>query len=249
MIYIPESDFLLRTRAREIISYLRFLRVAVEQHAILTAQTTTSTLQIEIPRSLTYTLKANVYLLLYSAMEATFVQLIDEIHECVQQNASSVDHLQSDLLLHITRTFKSSKTDVVHTNIQPPIGEALMALWKKEWKSKTKGKERRTGGISGNIDGKAMHQQLLKYGAVQGVGNSPMPHLTHKALESAKDRRNMLAHGELGFSDLGQGISVDELFTDARHVFKTLVRIALHVNGYLGAKGYLINSTWNTVQK
>jgi hypothetical protein len=249
MIHVPESNFLLRARAREVISYLRFLRVVVEQKATLTAQTTTSTLQVVIPRSLTYTLKANVYLLLYSVMEATFVQLIDEIHKCVEQNASSVDHLQSDLLLHITRTFKASKTDVVHSNMQAPIGEALMVLWRNEWKNKTKGKERRTGGISGNIDGRAMHQLLLKYGAVQRASDDPMPHLTHKALESAKDRRNMLAHGELGFSDLGRGISVDELFTDARDVFKTLVRIALHVNGYLGAKGYLTNSTWQADQK
>lgn len=243
---VPASELLLRTRAREVLGYLRFLRIAVEKNPTVTAVSSHGILQHRMPRSLTYTLKANLYLLLYSAMEATFIQLIDEIHESVGENAGSVDNLHSELFLHVVRGFKSSTTGVDVGTTQSPIGAAIIKLWSKEWKNKTKGKDKRTGAISGNVDGLSMHQHLRRYGVVAGDADSPLPHLTHKSLQYAKDRRNMLAHGELGFAELGRGYSVQGLTDDARGVFRTLARVAQHVNGYLVARGYLKDSVWHS---
>lgn len=249
MNYVPVSQLLLQTRAREVVSYLRFLRVAVERNATIIASSSHGEIHHRVPRDLTATLKANLYLLLYSAMEAAFVQLIDEIHSVVGENAESIDALRTELFLLVVRSFKQSKTDVVVDTLQAPLGTAIINFWRKEWSSKTQGKEKRNGAISGNIDGLSMHKQLRSYGIVFGAENSPQPHLTHKALQYAKERRNMLAHGELGFSELGRNYSVEELHRDAKGVFRTLVRISQEVNSYLGAKGYLKDSTWNRAQQ
>jgi hypothetical protein len=243
---VSASELLLRTRAREILSYLRFLRIAVEKNATVTASASSGQLQHRMPRNLTYTLKANLYLLLYSAMEATFIQLIDDIHEVVGNNTETVDSLHSDLFLQVVSSFKQSRVPITSHEVQTPIGAAVMSLWCKEWRSKTKGKEKRTGELSGNVDGLSMHKHLRRYGVVTGTDKNPLPHLTHKALQYSKDRRNMLAHGELGFAELGSSYSVEELIADARGVFKTLVRISQQVNSYLDAKGYLKDSSWHS---
>lgn len=247
MTYVPATELLIKTRAREVQSYLRFLRVAVEKNATVTAALPNGQLQQKMPRELAHTLKANLYLLLYSAMEAAFIQLIDEIHDKVGETAS-VDDLRTELFLQVIRSFKLSTTDVLSTNCEAPIGNAVIAFWFKEWKSKTKAKDKRTGAISGNVDGLSIHQHLRRYGVVSGTDDEPHPHLTHKALQYAKDRRNMLAHGELGFAQLGRNYSVEGLVADARGVFRTLVRISQEVNSYLQVQGYLKDSAWpNTV--
>lgn len=243
---IPASELLLRTRAREVLSYLRFLRIAVEKNATVTASIAHEQILHRMPRDLIHTLKANLYLLLYSAMEAAFIQLIDEIHDVIGQNADNVDNLRSELFLQVVRSFKNSQKNVASDTIDAPIGTAVMSFWCQEWKSKTKAKDKRTGTLSGNVDGLSMHKYLRRYGVVAGDANMPLPHLTHKALKLAKDRRNKLAHGELGFAELGRNYSVDELIEDARGVFRTLVSIAQEVNHYLLERGYLKNSTWQS---
>jgi len=242
---VPASELLLRTRAREVISYLRFLRVAVEKNVKVTASTAQEKLEHRVSRNLTYTLKANLYLLLYSAMEATFTQLIDEMHDAIGVNTDSLDSLRSELFILIIKNFKKSSTPIPMEAL--PVSQTIMEMWCQEWRNKTKAKDKRKGTFAGNVDGLVMHQHMVSYGIVASIGDGkkPQPHLTHKSLEYAKDRRNQLAHGELGFSELGRGQSLEELNDHARAIFKTLVRIAQEINQYLLAKGYLKESDWN----
>jgi hypothetical protein len=244
---IPASELLLRTRAREVVSYLRFLRIAVEKNVKVTANTTQGELEHRMPRNLTYTFKANLYLLLYSAMEATFTQLIYEMHDVIGANANSLDSLRSELFMLIIKSFKKNSIPLSIEMLPVPISQVIMDSWCKEWRNKTKAKDKRKGTFAGNVDGLLMHEHLLSYGVVVGVGDEkkPQPRLTHRSLEYAKDRRNQLAHGELGFSELGRGQSFEELKDHARAIFETLVRIAQEINKYLLAKGYLKDSTWN----
>ncbi len=246
---VPASALLLRTRAREAITYLQFLHVAVDINATITVTSPAHHQSVSVSRELTHTLKANLYLLLYSAMEATLVQLIDEIHEAVKTHGISVDALHQELFLHVTREFKRSTTDVAQNTVVAPIGIAVMQLWSKQWQDKSSAKDKRTGLISGNVDGLAIHQHLRRYGVVGGDIDKPHPKLTHRALKKAKDRRNILAHGEFGFADLGRNFSIQELTQDARDVFRTLIQITRRVDKYLNARGYLKTSSWDCVQQ
>ena len=150
---VPASALLLRTRAREAVTYLQFLDVATDINATITVSSPINQKSATVSRELTNTLKANLYLLLYSAMEATLVQLIDEIHEAVKSHDISVDALHQELFLHVTREFKRSTTDVAHNTLAAPIGVAVMQFWSKQWQGKSNAKDKRTGQISGNVDG------------------------------------------------------------------------------------------------
>ena len=67
---------MLRERAHEVVAYVRFLRVAVERDATVTA---TPGQRLAINKNLTHTLKANLYLLLYSTVEACMTQLVEDM--------------------------------------------------------------------------------------------------------------------------------------------------------------------------
>ncbi len=241
---IPHTEQLLKIRSREILVYLRFLRVAVEKNSTL-SYGSTHRIQHAISRELTNTLKANLYLLLYNAMEAIFIKLIDEIHDVIGRKNVNIDELCNQLFFEVIRSFKNSNTDISN-DIEAPLNTTIMEFWKKEWEQKVTSKEKRKGTISGNVDGKQMQEHLRRYGVVPKDEKKVAARLTHKALQLTKNRRNLLAHGEQGFAEFGMNLSVEELITDARSVFKTLTYIAIEVNKYLSAQGYLKSSSWNS---
>jgi hypothetical protein len=54
-----------------------------------------------------------------------------------------------------------------------------------------------------------------------------------------KQKRNLLAHGEKSFTDLGRDLSVESLEADSLVVFDTLRKIAAEVDKYLRDQRYL----------
>jgi len=233
---VDVTEDLLRTRGREVMAYVRFLRVALESQATLISKD--GAVVLPLSKNITHTLKANLLLLLYSAMEATVVQLLDEMHSAIGSQCSSADELNSELFLLVVKSFKESSAGITHQTMQQPLHESIFQAWFKEWKQKDS-KKRRSSGISGNVDSKAIYFQLKRFGVVAGHEDSPPSHLAHPSLKMVKDRRNVLAHGEQSFVALGQGLALEELITDARYVFRTLAKVIQEVNLYLENKRYL----------
>lgn len=228
---------LLRTRSREVMAYVRFLRVALESQAALVAKD--GRVALPLSKNITHTLKANLLLLLYSAMEATVVQLLDEMHSAIGSQCTSADELNSELFLLVVRSFKESTGGVNAQTMQQPLHQSIFQAWFNDWKQRD-GKKRRSGGISGNVDSKAIYSQLKRFGVVEtGQDDCPPAHLAHPSLKLVKDRRNVLAHGEQSFVTLGQGLAFEELVIDARYVFRTLAKVVQEVNLYLESERYL----------
>lgn len=234
---VPNTQLLLSERQNEVTGYLDFLKVAVERPAIISSKEGNLSLQLSL--ELTHTLKANLLLLLYSAMEATLVQLLDDMHDAIGSNCDSADRLNSDLLRLVLKTFqRDSKGSSLVTN--SPLHQGLFQYWISDWQNKTSPKEKRSDGISGSVDGLVFYRQLKKFGVVAPTPNDKAPpHLTHHALQRIKTNRNALAHGEKSFTDLGRQLSVQELDADATAVFMTLTQIAMEVENYLEGKRYL----------
>jgi len=82
--HVAATMDLLRTRGKEILSYLVFLDLAVENDAKITADS--GQRQLNLDKSLSHVLKANLSLLLYSAMEASTVSLLDDMHDAIGKN-------------------------------------------------------------------------------------------------------------------------------------------------------------------
>lgn len=237
MNYVPLTNDLLNERSTEVTVYLDFLKVAVEKPAILRAGD--GELEFRLSLELTHTLKANLVLLLYSAMEAALVQLLDEMHITIENHCFSADNLNVQLLKLVMKTVKKDNQD---SALLPgkPLHESLFAYWISDWKTRPSGKEKRVDGISGSVDGLVFYQQLKKFGVIARTENDrPPEHLTNPALQKVKNKRNELAHGEKSFTDLGREMAVSTLEQDSKAVFMTLQNIAGEVNDYLENQRYL----------
>lgn len=232
--FLPLTKDLLRSRAHEVVMYLRFLRVALEKDAHISAQSR----QLQLEKALTHVMKANVCLLLYSAMEACVVQLLDEMHDAIGQNCQGADQLNNQLLLMVARNFKANKADVTAINTSSPLHESLFNAWLADWKDRNQ-REKRQAGLSGSVDSLAIFNRLSRFGVFPSDVKKPPTHLTHSALRTVKERRNKLAHGERSFVDLGQDLAYEELSRDALAVFLTLRRITQEVDIFLSQQGYL----------
>lgn len=237
MSQVQLTDDLLIQRDLEIRAYLDFLRVAVERRAMLSARE--GEVQFPLTLELTHTLKANLVLLLYSAMEATLVQLLDEMHDAIGANCSSADALNAQLLRVVLKTVKKDSKSTVLSSTSP-LHTSLFRYWMDDWKSRTSGKDKRVDGISGSVDSLVFYEQLKKFGVVaQTTNDRPPAHLTDIALQKVKTNRNELAHGEKSFTDLGRNLAVPTLETDSSAVFDTLRKIAAEVDNYLLGQRYL----------
>ncbi|MGL4603269.1 MAG: MAE_28990/MAE_18760 family HEPN-like nuclease [Iodobacter sp.] len=237
MVNVPLTDALLGDRSIEVLAYLEFLKVAVERRSTITAKD--GELQLPLTLELTHTLKANLVLLLYSAMEATLIQLLDEMHEAIGANCSSADALNAQLLRVVLRTVKKDTNSTVLHSVSP-LHISLFQYWMDDWKNRTSGKDKRVDGISGSVDNRVFYEQLKKFGVIAKTPNDrPPAHLTHVALQTIKTNRNELAHGEKSFTDLGRDLAVQTLESYSLAVFETLRKIATEVDNYLQGRLYL----------
>ena len=234
---VPLTESLLSDRSSEVTVYLEFLKVAVERRAVLTAKD--GDLILQLSQGLTHTLKANLLLLLYSAMEATLIQLLDEMHFAIGSNCVSADALNGELLRVVLKTVKKDKSTTVLSSTAP-LHQSLFTYWISDWQSRTSAKEKRVDGISGSVDSLVFYEQLKKFGVVAPThDDKPPSHLTSRALQTVKTKRNELAHGETSFTDLGRDLSVESLDADSLAVFDTLRNIAAEVDKYLREQRYL----------
>lgn len=228
---------LLRDRSEEVDTYIAFLKVAVERQAVLTAKE--GDLVLPLTLELTHTLKASLVLLLYSAMEATLIQLLDEMHNTIGANCTSVDALTAQLLRVVLRTVKRDPNEKVLLSVSP-LHTSLFEFWINDWNDRTSGKDKRVNGISGSVDSLVFYEQLKNFGVVAQTANGRPPnHLTDPALQNVKNKRNELAHGEKSFTDLGRDLSVEDLESDSSAVFGNLKKIADEVNAFLSERRYL----------
>lgn len=228
---------LLKVRAREVVGYVRFLKLALENDSYLEAKR--AGIGRPLTKGVTHTLKANLCLLLYSAMEATLVQLLDEMYEAIGRNCQGADQLNAQLLLMVAQHFRGRKKDISGVNTRAPLHESLFDAWIADWKSLASAKEKRTAGISGSVDSRTIAKQLRRFGVIPALPEDTPAHLSSPALLRAKNRRNELAHGEKSFTELGQELAFEELWKDSRHVFRTLTHVVQEVNAFLQGRRYL----------
>lgn len=228
---IPLTDALLSDRWAEVTAYLEFLKVAVERRATIAAKD--SAFVLELSQELTHTLKANLVLLLYNAMEATLIQLLDEMYDAIKANCTSVDVLNAQLLRMVLKTVKRDSSEKMLSS-SAPLHNSLFDFWMKDWEERTSGKDKRVDGISGCVDSRVFYEQLEKFGVVpQTKGGRAPAELSDYALQNVKNKRNELAHGEKSFTDLGRELAVESLESDSVNIFENLRKIADAVDRYL----------------
>ena len=227
------SRELLEARATEVRAYLAFLEAALERGAEVKARTLPAfALDIE----LTHTLKANTYLLLYNVVEATMTQLIADIHRTVKQSGAKLDDLHPQMYLHILRRFRESKKNITEKTAPVPSGATIIDHWIGDYDSRAK--SNRNYLLSGNVDSKRIREIGRHYGFAS-LEDDQDTHLSHASLLITKNRRNMLAHGELSFRDCGQALAYTDVNSEANGLLNCLRNVVKHVDDYLTRGLYL----------
>ena len=150
MKHLPVTHKLYLERREEVFAYLRFLRSALERGSEIRFDGQRRPFEFSTNKELTHTLKANTYLLLYSLVEATLTQAMDEIHEAIRASEVELDQLHPRLFLHVLRRFKESKTDPDEKNATTPSGRSLIEFWLSDYEKRNKLNKNYL--FSGNID-------------------------------------------------------------------------------------------------
>ena len=224
---------LLRERAHEVVAYVRFLRVAVERDATVTAAPGK---RLAINKNLTHTLKANLYLLLYSTVEACMTQLVEDMHRTIAGSSAGADDLCNELFLHVLHRFRAG-AEATEVNTARPLHAGIVRRWLNDYDDAVKTNHNYL--FSGNLDGRSIHDILRKYGVVPAGQKRPSAHHTHTSLQTVKTARNDLAHGSKSFRELGRTVAVPDLRAQARQALLTLHNIVQEVDGYLLQRRFL----------
>lgn len=169
-------------------------------------------------------MKANGFLLLYNLIEATIRNSISAI-----LNSISTDKL----------TFKLLSDNLKKLWINQEINKAKDISKFKERVSKLSEKilndkllefSNECVNISGNIDAQRIREIAKKFGYLEPKNG--------RGLQTIKDKRNQLAHGEFTFSDIGKNYTSNDLIDYKSEVVTFIENVLNNVETYINAKGY-----------
>lgn len=225
------SEAHLQVRKEEIEGYLIFLKACISKNAKLVYQGGELVLSLDV----THALKSNAYLLLYSAVESTMVQLMEEVHDALEAAKNlELDRLHPALCLHILRNLKEVSTDFSENDLPTPIGKSMLTLWLKDYKKKIQPNKAHPL-FNGNVDSKIIVKIAQQYGFCPQDDST----IRHPSLLTAKQRRNRLAHGSTSFTDMGKDLSYEQIEQDAEDILSTLKHLIATVNQYLASQAFL----------
>ena len=220
------------TRKREIDSYVSFLNILQEN----------AHMKDEIKKaenidyiSLSTMLKAHVLLLLYNLMESTLRNCLCKTHENIMNDGVKYsrlsEHVQKILLMYYVNKINVKGTlgnavDDVHSFIGCVDDKKIFDVTYEEL---VKAYQL----YSGNLDSKKLKGVLNKYG-IQFDINCP-------SLKYIKDNRNILAHGEKTFEEVGRDLSMQRIVELKNKTIPYMEEIIKSFECYLQKKNYLNN--------
>lgn len=175
-------------------------------------------------------LKANGYLLLYSLVESTVRNALEEIHSTFSNESLKYDELIDEIkALWIDfnyRKFKDKNAFDIASEINN-IGMTTVEIAFSDYIEKIK-----SGDISGNLDRRKIEGLAQKYKF------SKNQRVSGPELFIIKNNRNRLAHGEISFKDLGKAYNKNDMARTKKVCILYLKEMLLHIEKYLNDKKY-----------
>lgn len=190
-----------------------------------------------IDLSLSHTLKANGFLLLYNLVEATMSTAIEEIHETICNiPALGADELNETLSKKAMKRFRSGAMEITQ-HCGSPISQSILRYWLDEHK-KGVGDDHNPL-FSGNVDAMKIRAVADDYGFSHKTNGRKTK--AGKRLLDVKSKRNELAHGRIAFKECGQNMSLTELLEIKMEVIHYLDEILSNIETYMNAQNFLRN--------
>lgn len=177
-----------------------------------------------IDNELAKIMKANGFLLLYNLIEATIRNSISAI-----LNSISTDKLTFKLL---SDNLKKLWINQEINNIKDisKFKEKVSELSEKILNDSLLEFSQECINISGNIDAQKIRDVAKKFGYLEPKDG--------RGLQTIKDKRNQLAHGEFTFSDIGKNYTSNDLIEYKSEVVSFIEGVLNNVEVYINTKGY-----------
>lgn len=169
-------------------------------------------------------MKANGFLLLYNLIEATIRNSISAI-----LNSISTDKLTFKLLSDNLKKLWINQ-EINKTKDISMFKEKVSELSEKILNDKLLEFSNECVNISGNIDAQRIREIAKKFGYLEPKDG--------RGLQTIKDKRNQLAHGEFTFSDIGKNYTSNDLIDYKSEVVTFIENVLNNVETYINAKGY-----------
>jgi hypothetical protein len=169
-------------------------------------------------------MKANGFLLLYNLIEATIRNSISAILNSISADKLTYK-LVSDSLKKLWINQEINKTKDISK-----IKEKVAELSEKILNDKLLEFSNECINVSGNIDAQKIREIAKKFGYLEPKDG--------RGLQTIKDKRNQLAHGEFTFTDIGKNYTSNDLINYKLEVISFIENVLNNVEAYINTKGY-----------
>ncbi|WP_444945656.1 MAE_28990/MAE_18760 family HEPN-like nuclease [Microbulbifer sp. VTAC004] len=218
-------------RKAEIQRYLDFTEALIDKKANTLARTRKDSGEVEsifpIERSLTKTLSATAYLLIYNLIESTMTHALDSIHQQVRNKKLTFEKLSEPLKSICIKNFREAVTSkIAHSHGETLINEAL--TWMGYDKKKL---------FSGNIDAKIIQEKARSYG-FKIADHDKSKSQDGIRMKVIRVKRNELSHGNISFEQCGQDTAIDDVIKLYKESSLYLEAVLDGVERYLKAEEY-----------
>ena len=177
-----------------------------------------------IDNELAKIMNANGFLLLYNLIEATIRNSISAI-----LNSISTDKLTFKLLSDNLKKLWINQ-EINNTKDISKFKEKVSELSEKILNDSLLEFSQECINISGNIDAQKIRDIAKKFGYLEPKDG--------RGLQTIKDKRNQLAHGEFTFSDIGKNYTSNDLIEYKSEVVSFIEGVLNNVEVYINTKGY-----------
>jgi hypothetical protein len=179
-------------------------------------------------------IKANTVLMLYNAVEATVTSCLNKVHAVINLEHIKFNELTNEMKKLFAMYYGSSidkagtlsnEMDYVLLFVDLLQSEQCINITYKELSNNYQL-------YSGNLDSKEIKSVLSKYGIDFQEACSE--------LQTIKKDRNILAHGEQSFEELGRRLSKEQLQVMCNKTFVYLEQMIDEISDYLAEKRYKV---------
>lgn len=177
-------------------------------------------------------MKANIILMLYNAVESTLTKSLERIHEKIKEKRLKYDNLCGEIkkILAVYYGYSMEKSANVSCAMDFVLQLADFINGNVCFNISYKELSQKYPMYSGNLDSKEIKTVLKRYGIVYDEKCAE--------LKTIKDDRNKLAHGEDSFEEIGRNLSIPQLEEMASRAFEYLEKMVNEIEGYLNEERY-----------
>lgn len=184
-------------------------------------------------------IKANVILMLYNAVESTVTSCLKKIHERIRNDRVIYTDLSYQLKKIMASYYGYSMDKAANIDAKMDI-----ALQFADFVNSTSNFDvsyddltKKYQLYSGNLDSKEINNVLKKYGVQFSEKCSE--------LQTIKRDRNILSHGEMSFEEIGRELSIQQLQEMSNRTFCFLNKMIDAILAFLENEGYKSGSATN----